>query len=334
MKKFYVLALAVMAGFLQVQTARADETVTDYLGNKIVLKEGFVENNGVKIHYYHVGEGPVLIISHGNGDYWFGWRHQLAFLAQRYKVVVYDLRNFNKSDKVNGQAGNADINFENDLKAVQEKFTDGPAVHMGNDQGGMVLWTYAMRYPEKVKLLIQTNTIHPRAFVRELAKNDQQAKASWYIQQFIDDPFKKGLEFERNAMSPDRPGRTFPSPEIEKMWRDAYARTTDKGLQGTVDWYRFNFPSTPYSPNDYAFGYHGTDFPHVKAPTLVVQALNDSALRPSGYNDLGSWIDADLTLITWKDGDHFQNSNQPARFNETIGRWLDAYDKGLPPLVK
>jgi pimeloyl-ACP methyl ester carboxylesterase len=334
MKKIYVLMFVTLVGLLQLQPARADETVTDYLGNKIVLKEGFVENNGVKIHYYHVGEGPVLIISHGNGDYWFGWRNQIAFLAQRYKVVLYDLRNFNKSDKVVGQAGNIDINYENDLKAVQEKFTDGPAIHMGNDQGGMVMWTYAMRYPEKVKLIIQTNTIHPRAFVRELARNDQQAKASWYIQQYIDDPFKKGLERAILSMDPDRPGRVFPSKEIEKMWRDAFARTTTQGRQGTADWYRFNFPSTPYSPNDYAFGYHGADFPHIKAPTLVIAALNDAALRPSGYNDLGSWIDADFTLLTWMDGDHFQHHNQPARFNDAIGRWLDAYDKGLPKLVK
>ncbi len=317
-----------------LHSALADETVTDYLGNKIVLKEGDVVNNGVKIHYYYVGEGPVLIISHGNGDFWFGWRNQIAFLAKRYKVVIYDLRNFNKSDKIIGQAANIDINYENDLKAVQEKFTDGPAVHIGNDQGGMVLWTYAMRYPEKVKLLIQTNTIHPRAFVRELAKNDQQAKASYYIQMFIDEPNKAGLERAIMTMNPDRPGRVFPSAEIEKMWREAYARTTEKGRQGCLDWYRYNFPSKPYSPTDYAFGYQGSDFPHIKAPTLVVEALNDGALRPGGYNELGNWIDADFTLTTWPEGDHFQNHNQPAKFNDTIGRWLDAYDKGLPPLTK
>lgn len=328
MRKLYVLAFAAMALF-QTHAARADETVTDYLGNKVVLQEGFVENKGVKIHYYHVGEGPVLIISHGNGDYWFGWRNQIAFLAKRYKVVLYDLRNYNKSDKVLGQAGNIDINFENDLKAVQEKFTDGPAVHIGNDQGGMVLWTYAMRYPEKVRLLIQSNTIHPRAFVRELAKNDVQAKTSWYIQRNIDEPFAK-----HSVMDPDRPGRVFETAEVEKMWRAAFARDGVKGMQGTVDWYRFNFPSKPYSPNDYAFGYHGSDFPHIKAPTLVIAALNDPALRPSGYDELGSWIDAEFTLLTWPDGGHFQNADQPARFNDAIGRWLDAYDKGLPPLMK
>ncbi len=334
MKLFYALCMVALVGAMPVRAALADETVTDYNGNKITLKEGVVENKGVKIHYYTVGAGPVLIISHGNGDYWFGWRNQLAMLSKRYTVVLYDLRNFNKSDKANGQGSTADINFEDDLKAVQEKFTNGPAVHMGNDQGGMVLWTYAMRYPEKIKLLIQSNTIHPRAFVRELSKNEQQAKSSWYIQQFIDDPFKKGLEFERNVMNPDRPGRVFGSPELEKMWRDAYARTTDKGLQGTVDWYRFNFPATPYKPTDYAFGYQGADFPHIKSPTLVVEALNDSALRPGGYDQLGTWIDADFTLVTWPQGDHFQNANQPEKFNTLIGKWLDANDdQSLPRLI-
>ncbi len=318
MKFLQTLAMAALIA-APLQSAFATEEVTDFQGNKIVLEEGEVSNKGVKIHTYTVGKGPVLIISHGNGDGWFGWTNQLHMLSQKYKVVLYDLRNFNKSDKVLGIENGIDANFEEDLLAVQNKFTDGPAVHMGNDQGGMVLWMYAMKHPEKVKLLIQTNTIHPRAFIRELSLNAEQAKLSWYIQRMIED----GKNPPRPNVVPAavRPGDT---PSMTALRQAAAQRTGDEGRQGTVDWYRANFPGKPYTPGSRAFGSFGTEFPHVKAPTLVVAALTDQALCPCGYNDLGTWIDAEYQFVTWPDGvgSHFQHSQYPERFNKLIGNWL------------
>ena len=297
--------------------------MTDYQGNVIRLQEGEVNNNGVKIHTYTVGKGPVLIISHGNGDFWFGWTNQLHMLSQKYKVVLYDLRNFNKSSKVLGVENGIDANFESDLLAVQNKFTNGPAVHMGNDQGGMVLWMYAMKHPEKVKLLIQSNTIHPRAFIRELAKNTEQAKMSWYIQHMIENGKSPQMMQPGYVPSHIREGDT---PSMTKLREAAIKLTGDEGRQGTVDWYRANFPAKPYTPGSRAFGSHGAEFPHVKAPTLVIAALLDGALCPCGYNDIGTWSDADYTFLTWPDGSHFQQSQQPDRFNKAIGNWLALYD--------
>jgi pimeloyl-ACP methyl ester carboxylesterase len=318
MKILRTLALAAIVA-APFQGAFAREEVIDYQGNKIVLEEAVVNNKGVKINTYSVGKGPVLIISHGNGDGWFGWAHQLHMLSQKYKVVLYDLRNFNKSDKTLGVPNGANANFESDLLAVQNHYTKGPAIHMGNDQGGMVLWMYAMNYPEKVRLMIQTNTIHPRAFIRELAKNTEQAKASWYIEHMIVNG--KGPNMMRPGTTPmaTRPGDT---ESMTKLRQEAAKRTGDEGRQGTVDWYRANFPGKPYTPGSRAFGSHGQEFPHVKAPTLVVVDLNDFALHPGGYDDLGMWIDADFTMVTWHNGSHFQQSQYPERFNKLIGNWL------------
>jgi pimeloyl-ACP methyl ester carboxylesterase len=317
MKILRTLALAALVA-APFQGAFAREEVTDYQGNKIVLEEAVVDNKGVKINTYSVGNGPLLIISHGNGDGWFGWAHQLHMLSQKYKVVLYDLRNFNKSDKTLGVPAGANANFEADLLAVQNHYTNGPAIHMGNDQGGMVLWMYAMKYPEKVRLMIQTNTIHPRAFIRELAKNTEQAKASWYIEHMI----VNGKSAVRPFALPPMTKRAGDTDSMTQLRNEAYQRTGDEGRQGTVDWYRANFPAKPYTPGSRAFGSHGHEFPHVKAPTLMVVDLNDGALDPSGYNELGTWIDADFTLVTWTDGSHFQHSQQPARFNKLLANWL------------
>ena len=186
--KFLRTLLIAMIALAPLQAAFADEEVTDWKGVKIHLQEGDVDNNGVKIHYYTAGKGPLVFISHGNGQFWFGWRNQLAFLSQRYQVVLYDLRAFNKSDKPVGVENYTNAKLVSDLLAVQNHFTKEPAIHIGHDQGGMVLWGFAMTHPEKVRLLIQTNAIHPRAFIRELAINPEQRKASLYIQRTIGNP--------------------------------------------------------------------------------------------------------------------------------------------------
>src|SRR5262245_39540705 len=61
-------------------------------------QEGYVDSNGVKIHYVTLGAGPLVVMLHGFPDYWYTWRDQMPVLAKRYQVVAIDLRGFNKSD--------------------------------------------------------------------------------------------------------------------------------------------------------------------------------------------------------------------------------------------
>ena len=333
MKLKYWTLLGVFAGLFTTGAssfAYADETVTDWKGNKVTLQEGDVDSRGVKIHYYTVGEGPLLIISHGNGNYWFDWRNQISAFSKKYKVVVYDMRGYNKSDKITGIENNVDAKFEEDLKAVQEHFTQGPAIHIGHDQGGMVLWCYAMNYPDKVRLLIQMNAIHPRAFVRQLALNTEQAKASYYIEDMIVDT-EKAYARSIAGLTTVRPNDP---PEIQKMRADANMRTTEKGRIETVDWYRANFPGKPYTPDSRAFGSHGVEFPHVKAPTLVIAALGDRALTPGGYDQLGTWIDAEYQLVTLPVPNHSAQTELPDTINPIMANWLDVHDPSPKRLSK
>ncbi|MDX1556336.1 MAG: hypothetical protein R3212_09945, partial [Xanthomonadales bacterium] len=40
------------------------------------VEHGYAENDGVKIHYAEMGEGPLLVMIHGFPDFWYTWRHQ------------------------------------------------------------------------------------------------------------------------------------------------------------------------------------------------------------------------------------------------------------------
>jgi pimeloyl-ACP methyl ester carboxylesterase len=67
------------------------------------VEHGYVDSNGVKIHYATMGKGPLLVMIHGFPDFWYSWRAQMAGLAENYQVVAIDQRGYNLSDKPQGQ---------------------------------------------------------------------------------------------------------------------------------------------------------------------------------------------------------------------------------------
>ena len=309
-------------------SARATEEVTDWNGKKIHLEEGDVRSHGLNIHYYTVGEGPLVFISHGHTAFWMDWRNQLSVLSRKYKVVIYDLRNHNKSGAVSGLENNTNAKLGDDLLALQNHFTRRAAIHIGHDMGGMVLWGYAMDHPDKVSLLIEENAIHPRAFGRALATDSEQQKASWYIQVMHEDP-PAAYQRAKRGFSPDVPSRQSQTAEIRQLWGDAYRRTSDVAFAGNVDWYRANFPAKPYRLDSEIFGRRGEEFPHVKAPTLVIQSLEDVALMSRSVDGVGSWVDADFTLVTLPGQGHNVHVEQPEKINGLIMNWLDFHLAGV-----
>src|SRR6476661_72800 len=65
-------------------------------------KSGFVDSDGVKLHYVTAGEGPLLVLLHGFPDYHYTWRDQMPALSKHFRVVALDLRGYNKSGQPEG----------------------------------------------------------------------------------------------------------------------------------------------------------------------------------------------------------------------------------------
>ncbi len=56
--------------------------------------------NGIRMHYVTQGEGPLVVLLHGFPAFWYSWRNQIPFLAERgYTVIAPDLRGYNDTDK-------------------------------------------------------------------------------------------------------------------------------------------------------------------------------------------------------------------------------------------
>ena len=57
--------------------------------------------NGLLLHVVEAGpaNGPLLILLHGFPEFWWGWRRQITPLAEQgYRVVVPDMRGYNRSE--------------------------------------------------------------------------------------------------------------------------------------------------------------------------------------------------------------------------------------------
>jgi pimeloyl-ACP methyl ester carboxylesterase len=55
-------------------------------------QDGFLETNGVRLHYVTQGQGPLILFLHGFPECWYSWRHQLDYFAAHYTCVALDLR--------------------------------------------------------------------------------------------------------------------------------------------------------------------------------------------------------------------------------------------------
>jgi hypothetical protein len=51
------------------------------------VKLRFIEIDGIRMHIAGMGEGPVVLLSHGFRELWYSWRDQLVALGAT-KVIT------------------------------------------------------------------------------------------------------------------------------------------------------------------------------------------------------------------------------------------------------
>jgi pimeloyl-ACP methyl ester carboxylesterase len=293
-------ALVLLSALLLVLTIAPDATAG---GGE---DEGYVDSNGVKIHYVEKGKGPLVVLIHGFPDFWYSWRNQMPALAEHYHVVAIDQRGYNLSDKPDTVEDYAMPKLVGDVEAVLKHFKQEKAVIVGHDWGGIVAWTFAMMHPEKTDRLIILNLPHPKGLARELAHNPDQQKNSQYA---------------RNFQKPDAAKHVTPElivgflkikdPDVRAKYLEAFKRSS---MEGMLNYYKANYPREPYTDD--------RDFPPVKCRVLMIHGLDDKALLSGALNDNWKWIEKDLTLVTVPGANHWVHHDAAPLVTKTMVRWL------------
>ncbi|GAB3572651.1 alpha/beta hydrolase [Hymenobacter daeguensis] len=109
---------------------------------------------GVKLYYETYGQGPPLLLIHGNGDNISAWAKNIPYFARRYRVIAVDSRAHGKSI----DPGDS-LSFEmmaDDFAGLLTSLRIDSAYVMGWSDGGINALLLALRHPEKVKRLVAT----------------------------------------------------------------------------------------------------------------------------------------------------------------------------------
>ncbi len=267
-------------------------------------EEGFVDSNGVKIHYVTLGKGPLLVMLHGFPDYWYTWRDQMPALARHFQVVAIDLRGYNQSDQPKGVQDYALDKLVGDVQAVLKHFQHEKAILVGHDWGGFIAWAFAMAHPDQTERLIVLNCPHPKGILRELANNPQQQKNSQYARFFQQADAAEKVKPELLVL-------WVKEPDARKKYLEALKRSS---IEGMLNYYKANYPREPYKDD--------RDFPPVRSPVLLIHGLEDPYLLPGALNDTWKWLQGGLTLVTVPRAGHFVHRDAPEFVTKTMLRWL------------
>jgi pimeloyl-ACP methyl ester carboxylesterase len=109
---------------------------------------------GVRLYCETYGQGPPLLLIHGNGDNIGAWAQNIPYFAKHYRVIAVDSRAHGQSV----DAGDS-LSFEmmaDDFAGLLTSLRVDSAYVMGWSDGGINALVLAMRHPEKVKRLVAT----------------------------------------------------------------------------------------------------------------------------------------------------------------------------------
>jgi pimeloyl-ACP methyl ester carboxylesterase len=277
--------------------------------------EGFVDSDGVKIHYVGLGrsQDPLIVLIHGFPDFWYSWRAQMPALSRHYRVVAVDQRGYNLSGQPDGVENYTADKLVADLLAVVRHFGGRKAVIVGHDWGGLVAWMFAMSHPELTDRLVVLNLPHPRGLLRELANNPNQQKNSQYARNFQQPDAAKNVSIDLLAS-------WVKDSEARKVYLAALRRSS---MEGMLNYYKANYPRDPAEAKargDEAQS--GQTFPAVKCSVLLIHGLKDQALLPGALNDTWNWVDGDLSLVTIPGAGHFVQQDAAELVTRTMVAWL------------
>lgn len=295
--------VGMLIGVLQVVAARCDDSSMLDIERRVT--HGFATNNGVRVHYAALGQGPLVVLIHGFPDFWLTWRHLMATLAKEHETVAIDQRGYNLSDKPKGVESYDMEALVGDVAAVVRARGCERAIIVGHDWGGAVAWSFAMKRAAMTDKLIILNLPHPRGIGRELARNPAQQKASAYARRFQQEGAHTNLTAEGLAF-------WVKDAEAKARYVDAFQRSD---FEAMLNYYKRNYPREPYAEDP-------SPVVKVQCPVLMIHGLKDTALLSPGLNGNWDFVEKDFTLVTIPDAGHFVQQDAPDLVVRSIRSWL------------
>jgi len=264
------------------------------------MEEKYVNINGINLHIMIIGEGEPLVLLHGFPDFWYGWKNVINELKDDFKLIIPDMRGYNKSDKPSG-VKNYDIDIlVSDIKVLSEVLNLGKFNLAGHDWGGIIAWVFAEKHPDLLKTLIILNAPHPKIFQNTIMSDKKQRKASAYVFQFQSEGGEQFL-LENNyqvlqlTIFGTASNRKAFTKEDKEIYMKAWAQPN--AIISGVNYYK-------------AFSGENQGTGLIKVPTLDIWGMKDIFILPVQLENLPKYVN-DLKIIRSENASHWIMYDDP-----------------------
>ena len=287
---------------------------------------------------------PLMLFLHGFPEAAFVWDELMAHFARpehgAYRCVAPNLRGFGPSSApADVAAYRANLMVRDIEELVDTERADGQvAVLVAHDWGGAFGWGFANAFPHRLGRLVILNSPHAGTFARELRDNPAQRAASAYMHVLArpdaeallaEDDYRRMWGFF-TSMGAGADGHGWLTEAVRARYREVW----DAGLTGGCNLYRVTPLKPPVAGADAAGAAPGLpEIPRerlvVDVPTLVIWALDDTALLPGLLDGLEAYVPR-LEVVRVPGATHWIVHEQPARVAREIGDFLHRAARPAP----
>ncbi len=110
------------------------------------------------MHYVDEGAGEPIVCLHGEPTWGYLYRNFIPPLSETHRVIVPDHMGFGKSETPQHREYTLKTHVEN-LAALFDDLELTDITLVGQDWGGVMAGQYTVRHPDRVKRLVQMNTV-------------------------------------------------------------------------------------------------------------------------------------------------------------------------------
>ena len=156
-----VLLLLVSIGVVYQTSASAKDREIYVQPGRLVLV------NGQVMHLYCIGEGsPTVVLESGVGGNTLLWAYIQPAIAEVTRVCTYDRAGYGWSEARSNERTTPQMAEELHTLLAQAGI-EPPYILAGHSFGGLVVRTFASRYPDDVLGLVLIDAVHPNQFSSE-----------------------------------------------------------------------------------------------------------------------------------------------------------------------
>ena len=271
----------------------------------------FRTDDRVRIYYEEHGKGLPLVLAYGIGGNADLWDVNVAALASRHRLILWEPRGHARSDSPEDPAKYSFARWVLDLKALLDHLRLRKAHVGGLSLGGGIATRFTLAFPGRVRSLIVTNSSSAAGLPLPVDALLMRARS-------IEVTLTKGMdamaEFAMTA-NPNVAARLELDPGTREEFYAYYRRLTPIGYANSLRALL-------------AMDHITHELPRIRVPVLLVGGDRDPSLGPMKIMHRkikGS------RLIVLSSASHFANRDQPEAWNRSVLDFLRRVEALAPP---